>query len=73
MGGSHNALLEHIDAVKGHPAFGTGIDFKLARSTGPLNAASKRETGFDGLQVAMCKVGMSWHCQDINRRILPLI
>lgn len=62
VGGRHTALLEHISAVEQHPSLGKDIDFKLARSSGPLNDTAVRESGFNGLQVSLCKVSLTRCC-----------
>ena len=41
--------------MQSHPDFGVDIDFKLAKSQGALNALSTQETGFDSLQITICK------------------
>lgn len=58
VGGNHKALLAHIQDVMLCPAFGSDIDFKLARSTGPDSAKATAESHFDSLQVSICKVGI---------------
>ena len=56
VGGDHAALEDHIRAVDSHPLLGGDIDFKLARSSGPLNQDAIRESNFDRLRVVTCKV-----------------
>lgn len=56
MGGKHASLEAHIDAVRSHHVLGRDIDFKLARSCGPLNEDAVRESNFDRLRVVICKV-----------------
>ena len=56
VGGAHDGLLQHIQAVQRHPLLGHDIDFKLSRSQGPLNEQSTKESGFAALQVTLCKV-----------------
>ncbi|BDA43290.1 probable thiosulfate sulfurtransferase/rhodanese-like domain-containing protein at N-terminal half [Coccomyxa sp. Obi] len=55
VGGSMAALRAHIDAVHQHHLLGTGIDFKLASSSGPSSTQAARETGFQSLTVSMCQ------------------
>jgi hypothetical protein len=58
VGGSLASLEAHAAAVRAHPLIaGSDIDFKAAASQGDLGARARRETGFEGLKVAVCKVG----------------
>ncbi len=80
------ALRAHIDAVNQHHLLGTGIDFKLASSSGPSSSQAARETGFQSLTVSLCQVSsattisitynvvretVSRYIQNLN--IIPLI
>ena len=52
LGGRMADLRCHADAISALDGFG-GIDFKLARSDGPLNRKVEEESGFDGLSVQL--------------------
>jgi len=56
VGGDHQDLLAHIQAVQLCPSFGNDIDFKLARSAGAESPLATRESHFDSLQITICKV-----------------
>ena len=58
IGGSRASVDAHIAAVSRHPLLrGADIDFKIAPSAGPLSEGTLRESGFERLTVAVCKVG----------------
>lgn len=51
------SLEKHVSEVKGHELLrGADIDFKIAPSTGPVNAATQEQTGFTRLTVNVCQV-----------------
>jgi len=57
VGGSLVGIAAHVAAVKRHPVLqGDDIDFKVAASAGALSEATRAESGFDDLRVAVCKV-----------------
>lgn len=71
VGGKHAALLEHIRHMQNHSCFGSDIDFKLARSSGALNALCTQETGFDSLQISLCKA-RPWFSPNALLLAMPL-
>ncbi|KAG5177691.1 hypothetical protein JKP88DRAFT_350674 [Tribonema minus] len=68
LGGCEAALQHHITQVKAHPVLrGADIDFKLSPSPGALNAAARRESGFDQLSVkAVKEVRTRAHFNSVN-------
>ena len=57
LGGELRALEQHVQQVEGHAVFADrAIDFKLTASAGPASPEAARETGFQTLSVALCKV-----------------
>ncbi len=62
LGGRLADLESHIAQVRAHPLFTQrDIDFKLAASSGAINAQTSEETGFTQLHVRLCKVRAALH------------
>ena len=66
LGGSHENLTKHIEAVKDNGLFGAEIDFKLAKSSGPESYLAIKESHFDTLQITICKVKFLYEHQSVQ-------